>query len=115
MTDARRAEKPHRTHSPIGAPPDFEAMAEDLVDEMDRAAMQGAPAAAPVATAVRAAYEQGRADEMERCVAVARLKAEEIKHTRHVDGLGMGWLAGEDLCQQIADAIANVPTKEPKP
>lgn len=46
-----------------------------------------------------------RVEERKRCAAIARNKAEELKHTSHRDGLGMGWIAGEELCEDIAADI----------
>jgi cell division septum initiation protein DivIVA len=58
------------------------------------------------------AYQGALADEkrarraaLEEAARLLDNAAEEIKHTRHVDGLGMGWLDGEDLLKEKAAAI----------
>lgn len=50
-----------------------------------------------------------RKQERERCAKAADLEAERIKHTSHVDGLGMGDLAREDTAHRIAAAIRSLP------
>lgn len=42
---------------------------------------------------------------LEMAAKVAEDYAEEIKHTAHYDGLGMGWQAGENLSVDIAQRI----------
>lgn len=44
-------------------------------------------------------------DATERAAQMAEGYAEWLKHTSHRDGLGMGWLAGEELCREIAEQI----------
>lgn len=44
-------------------------------------------------------------DEIDRSARIAEDHAERLKHTSHREGLGMGWLAGEELCREIADRI----------
>lgn len=54
-----------------------------------------------------AGYERGVIMQRDRDAAVALAYADELKNTSHIDGLGMGWLAGEDVCRDISDRIRN--------
>jgi hypothetical protein len=51
------------------------------------------------------AYDAGVAAERERCAKKAEAERERIKHTSHVDGLGMGDQRREQTCDTIAAAI----------
>ena len=48
----------------------------------------------------------------DRAAKVAELEAERLKHASHVDGLGMGFQAGEEISLSIAAAIRNLPLEE---
>lgn len=61
----------------------------------------------------RLAHEAHEAREaaLEEARRIADVERERIKHTSHADGLGMGWLAGEDVCKRIRDDIAALKAK----
>jgi uncharacterized ferredoxin-like protein len=59
--------------------------------------------------------DSARADAIEQAARLLEDAAERIKHTRHVDGLGMGWRDGEDLLKEQAAAIRALPQGEGKP
>lgn len=52
--------------------------------------------------------EVGR--QIERCARLVAAHAERLKHTSHREGLGMGWQAGELLCEELAIAIRALAT-----
>ena len=50
----------------------------------------------------RGCYEDGYAFAMKVAADELQTEAERIKHTRHMDGLGMGWIDGEELLIEMA-------------
>ncbi len=48
------------------------------------------------------------------CVRVVNAYAEEIKHTSHMDGLGMGDQRSEQVCLEIAKRIAALDSEPPE-
>jgi hypothetical protein len=57
-----------------------------------------------------------RREERERCAAELERYAERIKHTSHLDGLGMGWQGGEQLCVLLAGHVRRaLGDAEPQP
>lgn len=79
-----------------------------LTRERDELAKANAELGLGTVEAIGAAFERGALAMREAAAKVADC-SEQLKHTRHVDGVGMGWQAGEQLARDIAAVIRALP------